>query len=114
MNGNTSLPEKHTIEPRWLMPVVDILLVLLAFIIAFVIRYEWQVIRPVFDPSRSDFLPYLPYAALYAGLLLVNYQSSGLYRPQRGRTWMEEVTIIASGVANATVILLAVYFALQP
>jgi exopolysaccharide biosynthesis polyprenyl glycosylphosphotransferase len=114
MNGNTALPERHPIEPRWLMPLLDSVLVFAAFGIAFYLRYEWQILRPVLDPSRREFLPYLPYAAFYALMLLVNYQSNGLYKQVRGRTWLEEVALIGNGVTNATVILLAVYFALQP
>jgi exopolysaccharide biosynthesis polyprenyl glycosylphosphotransferase len=114
MNGHTALRERQNFEPRWLMPLVDVLLVFLAFGIAYYIRYEWQVFRPVFDPSRRDFFPYLPYAAFYALLMLVNYQSNGLYKQVRGRAWLEEVVLIGNGVTTATVILLAVYFALQP
>ena len=114
MNGNTALPERQQIEPRWLMPLVDALLVFLAFGIAYYIRYELQVFRPVFDPSRRAFLPYVPYAAFYALLTFLNYQSNGLYKQVRGRGWLEEVVLIGNGIATATVILLAVYFALQP
>lgn len=114
MNEAKSLQERPTIEPLWLMPVVDSVLVFLAFGIGFLLRYELQIFRPIFDPSRREFLPYLPYAAFYALLLVFTYQTRGLYRNIRGRGWMDEVTMIASGVANATVILLALYFALQP
>ncbi|MDQ7027940.1 MAG: sugar transferase [Anaerolineae bacterium] len=114
MNGNTALSERQQIESRWLMPVVDVLLVFVAFGIAYYLRYQWQVFRPVFDPSRSDFFPYLPYAALYALVMWVNYRSNGLYKQVRGRAWLEEVVLIGNGVTTATVILLAVYFALQP
>jgi exopolysaccharide biosynthesis polyprenyl glycosylphosphotransferase len=111
MNG---LTERPTIEPRWLMPVVDGVLVLVSFAIGFLFRYELQIFRPVFDPSQREFLPYVPYALFYAVILYFTYQSSGLYRNLPGRTWTEELTLIAGGVANGTVILLALYFSLQP
>lgn len=96
------------------MPLVDVVLVAIAFVIGYLLRYEFELFRAVFDPTRREFLPYVPYAIFYAGLLVFIYHSNGLYRHVRGRAWMEEVTIIASGVANATVILLALYFMLQP
>lgn len=114
MNENTQGEHKQNIEPRWLMPSIDVVLVFVAFAIGYILRYEFQLFRALFDPTRREFFPYLPYAAFYALMLVVIYQANGLYRHVRGRAWMEEVTVIAGGVANATVILLAFYFMLQP
>jgi len=101
-------------EPRWLMPVLDVVLVLVAFVLAYVARYEYTIFRPVLEINRADFLPYLPYALLYAGVLYLNYNSSGLYRNVRGRSLIEETYMIASGVATGIVILLALFFLFQP
>lgn len=114
MQTNTTLDERPPIEPIWLMPTLDVVLVFIAFGIGYVLRYEWQFFRPVFDPSRAGVLPYVPYALFYALMLFVIYHGNGLYRNVRGRAWMEEVALIANGVTNATVILLALYFLLQP
>jgi exopolysaccharide biosynthesis polyprenyl glycosylphosphotransferase len=114
-NGIAQLNERPTIEPRWMMPVLDALFVLLAFVLGYIIRYEWQVFRPVYDPDNAaSFIPYIPYALIYAGLLVAIYQNNGLYRNVRQRVWIEEVTLIASGIANTTLVILALYFALQP
>jgi len=114
MSVKTSLDERPSIEPQWLMPTADVVLVFVAFIIGYIMRYEWQIFRPVFDPSRAGFAPYIPYALFYATMLYFTYQGNGLYRNVRGRAWMEEVTLITNGVASATVVLLALYFLLQP
>lgn len=114
MNGIPHLSERPTVEPRWLMPTVDFALVILAFMVGYIIRYEWQVPTPIYDPGSKSFLPYIPYMLINGALLLLNYQSTGLYRNYRGRTWTEETTMIASGVANATLIILALYFVFQP
>lgn len=106
--------ERPSIEPRWLFPSLDVLLTLLAFVLAFIMRYQLQLFRPVFDPGRADLLPYLPFAAIFSALLVLSYQGSGLYKNIRGRAWMEEVSLITNGVTNATVILLALYFIFQP
>ncbi|GAB5494625.1 MAG: sugar transferase [Phototrophicaceae bacterium] len=114
MTNQPQAEHRQTIEPRWLMPSIDVLLVFVAFGLGYLLRYEFQLFRALFDPTRREFIPYLPYALFYALMLVAIYQANGLYRHVRGRAWMEEVTIIAGGVANATVILLALYFMLQP
>lgn len=114
MNANQSLTERPTLEPRWLFPVIDVGTALLVFLLAYLLRYELQIIRPVLDPSQRDFGPYIPFAGVYALILFLNYQRNGLYRNMVGRAWMEEVYLIGSSVAVAIVIVLAMFFILQP
>ena len=114
MNTHLTLSERPTVEPRWLLPAVDVALAFLVFGLAYVLRYEWQIIRPAFDPLGRGFVPYLPFAAVYALLIWLNYQRQGLYRNIVGRSWMEEVYLLASGVAVSIVIILAMFFILQP
>lgn len=114
MNTHLTLSERPTIEPRWLFPLIDAVLAFILFGIAYVLRYELQIIRPVLDPIQRDFGPYIPFAAVYALLIWLNYQRNGLYRNIVGRAWMEEVYLIASGVAVSIVIVLAMFFILQP
>jgi exopolysaccharide biosynthesis polyprenyl glycosylphosphotransferase len=114
MNGKLTIPERPTLEPRWLFPMLDAALIFVIFGLAYFIRYEWQIIRPIFDPRQYGFSPYMPFAAVYAMLLYFSYYQNGLYRNVRGRNWGEEISIIISGVATSTVILLALYFVLRP
>lgn len=114
MNTNQSLSERPTIEPQWLFPVIDAVLAFLVFALAYSLRYELQIIRPVLDPSQRDFAPYIPFAGIYALLIWMNYQRNGLYRNIVGRAWMEEVYLIGSSVAVSIVIVLAMFFILQP
>ncbi|MFW5772977.1 MAG: sugar transferase, partial [Phototrophicaceae bacterium] len=100
--------------PRWLMPAVDLLLAFAAFGLAYYIRYDLQILRPVFERNAAPFEPYLPYMLIYTGWLFVNYRGARLYRYVRGRPWLEEVYIIVNGVTNATVLIMAVSFILQP
>lgn len=100
--------------PKGFWPFVDVALVFVAFAAAYYMRYELQLIRAVDGANRAPFAPYLPYAAVYAALLVLNYQGSGLYRSIRGRSWMEEVYSVLNGVTNATVIVLGLYFVFQP
>ena len=114
MNSHLSLSERPTVEPRWLLPAIDAAVAFLVFGLAYVLRYELQIIRPAFDPLGRGFVPYIPFAAVYAVLIWLNYQRSNLYRNIVGRAWLEEVYLIASGVAVSIVIILAMFFILQP
>ena len=114
MNSHLSLSERPTIEPRWLLPLADGLIAFLIFAVAYVMRYEWQLIRPAYDPPAGGFAPYIPYAALFALLILINLRRNNLYRNIVGRAWLEEVYLIGSSVAVSIVIVLAMYFILQP
>ena len=67
-------------EPQWLMPLIDGLLVVLAFILAYVARYDLQILRPVDEPNRAPFHPYIPYVIVFILWLYLNYRGSGLYR----------------------------------
>ncbi len=101
-------------EPLWLMPLVDILLAFVAFGLAYFVRYELQLIRPLLEVNRAPFEPYVPFAVVYFIWLYLNYRGSGLYKVVRGRTWLDDVSTITNGVTNATVILLAISFVFQP
>lgn len=116
MNANQALSERPTIEPRWLFPLIDIIAAFALFGLAYLLRYELQLIRPVLDPGRHPraFDPYIPFAAVYAILIWLNYQRNGLYRNIVGRAWMEEVYLIGSSVTVSIVIVLAMFFILQP
>jgi len=102
----------HT--PRGFYPILDAALVFVSFALAYYARYELQLIRPVFDPNRAPFEPYLPYTAVFALLVFLHYQGSGLYKSNRGRSWLEEVYTLGNGITNATVVVLGLYFLFQP
>jgi exopolysaccharide biosynthesis polyprenyl glycosylphosphotransferase len=114
MDTNGYQAANKTIEPPWLLPAVDVALSFLSFVLAYLARYDWQIIRPVFDPNRAGFEPYLPYAAAFALWLHMHNRGAGLYRPMRGRPVMDEIYGLINGVTNATLILMALSFVLQP
>lgn len=101
-------------EPVWLMPLIDISLAFAAVLIAYFIRYELQILRPLLEINRAPFEPYIPYALVYVAWLYVNYRGGGLYKVVRGRPWLEEVYTIINGVTNATVVVMAISFIAQP
>lgn len=114
MANETIPPRRSLYMPRGFWPLLDFALVFVAFAIAYYMRYELQLIRQVFEVNRAPFEPYLPYAAVFGFLLVLNYQGSGLYKSIRARSWMEEVYSVFNGVTNATVVVLGMYFVFQP
>lgn len=105
---------RHALESPRLMPVVDAVLAFIAFILAYIVRYELQILRPVGEFFAAPFEPYLPLAFVYVVWLHVTYRGSGLYRAIRGRSWLDETYTILNGVTNATVLLFAISFVIQP
>jgi exopolysaccharide biosynthesis polyprenyl glycosylphosphotransferase len=107
-------PRRSIYMPKGFWPLVDAALVFASFVIAYYVRYELQIIRAVADGFRAGIEPYLPYAAVFAAVLYLHYQGSGLYKSIRGRSWFEEVYNLGNGITNATVLVLGLYFLFQP
>ncbi|MDE2749675.1 MAG: sugar transferase [Chloroflexota bacterium] len=114
MNTHRTLSERPTLEPRWFLPAIDAVTAFLVFGAAYILRYDLQIILPAYDPLERGFDPYIPFAAVYALLIWLNFQRNGLYRNIAGRAWLEEVYLIASSVAVSIVIELAMFYILQP
>jgi exopolysaccharide biosynthesis polyprenyl glycosylphosphotransferase len=100
--------------PRWLLPTVDVLLVLIAFLISYYLRYEVQFLQPVNEANDAPFGPYIPYTAIFAALIFFFNQNAHLYQERRGRSWWEEVFAIGNSATNAAVFIMALSFALRP
>jgi exopolysaccharide biosynthesis polyprenyl glycosylphosphotransferase len=98
----------------WLIPLLDVICAFMSYVIAYFMRYELQLISPVNEFNRAQFVPYLPYVAVYIVWLYLHCHGSGLYKTVRGRSWTEEVYTIINGVTNATVVIMALSFFLQP
>lgn len=103
-----------SLDFQTLMIPVDLVLAFVAFVLAYILRYELQIFRPLLEVNYAPFAPYLPYAGIYLVWLHLHYRGSGLYKVVRGRAWLEEVYTIINGVTNATLVLMAISFFFQP
>lgn len=101
---------------RRAMPVIDAVLVILAFRLSYTLRYDLQIPTPVGEDIRATaaFADFLPYAILYAVWLVATWPVAGMYRERRGRSWFEEVYGVLNGATNATVVVMALNFLLRP
>lgn len=102
------------LEPVWLLPAADTLLIAASWVLAYLVRYQLQILRPVNEPNAAPFPPYILYAVVFALFVWAGLRGAGLYKFSRTRTFTEELFSIISTVAGATVVLMAISFVLQP
>lgn len=114
MSTKPILPKRNFYLPPGFYPILDVVIVFISFVLAYHVRYELQIIRPVGEAFRAPFEPYLPYTAIYALMIYLNYRASGLYKGSRARSFWDEFYSIINGVTNSTVVLLGLYFVFQP
>jgi exopolysaccharide biosynthesis polyprenyl glycosylphosphotransferase len=101
------MTEQRQTKPMSIMPFVDTALACVAFVLAYIARYELEIFRPVQEFNTAPFHLYFPAMIVYILWLQVQYRGTGLYKVVRGRPWAEEVYTILNGVASATLILVA-------
>jgi len=99
---------------RRAMPLLDLLLIIVAFRLAYTLRYDLQILKPVDEANYAPFEPFLPYALIYAMWMIFTWPVANLYREQRGRSWFEELSALLNGATNATVLVMALSFLLRP
>jgi len=97
---------------HWITIVTDLLLINVAFWMAYVARYEWQWLRPVLylEPYRD----YLGQQLVLTVLLALAFRYTGVWRRRRGELWLDEVTRIITATAAGIMLMMAVTFFLQP
>jgi FlaA1/EpsC-like NDP-sugar epimerase len=93
-----------------LLVALDVLLINLAFALAYWLRYRLQLFLPVEPEFFAPFLRYVPMAALLTVIALATYGMSGLYRQRRGRRWFDEVGILTNGTMTTIVLVMSVTF----
>ncbi|GAB4474098.1 MAG: sugar transferase [Anaerolineae bacterium] len=97
-----------------LMAVTDAVLINVAFLVSYVVRYELQIPYPVLPQYDAPFWPYIPFAALLTVLCLLSYRIDGLYEFRRRRRWLDELYRLITGTMTSIVIIMAITFFLQP
>jgi len=98
----------------WVMAAIDLVLINLAFVLAFWVRYRLQWFRAVDPAYDATFGTYIPLALLLTALLLFAYRGAGLYDQRRTRSWFDELRVIINGTAIGIVILVFIVFAIRP
>jgi len=99
---------------RFLILGLDIVLVNLAFGLAYIIRYRLQWFRAVDPAYYTDFGAYLPFAFLLTVLLISAYAMEGLYGEQRGRRFWDDFYGIFNGTTTGLGITIIIVFFWRP
>ncbi len=92
--------------------VVDIILINLAFTLAYIARYEWQWFRPVV--YQEPYSSYLGQQILLTGILILTFHQHKVWRRRRGEAWVDEMSRILSATASGIAIMMAISFFSQP
>jgi exopolysaccharide biosynthesis polyprenyl glycosylphosphotransferase len=93
--------------------VVDIILINIAFALAYWVRYELQLFRAVDPAFNVSYQVYLPFATLFTFLLVFVYRQHGVYRLRRQVSWVDEFYAIVNGTATGTIIAIVFIFLYQ-
>jgi exopolysaccharide biosynthesis polyprenyl glycosylphosphotransferase len=96
---------------RWVTIVTDLLLINLAFMLAYVARYVWQWFLPV--TFLEPYSRYVGQQLVLTGLLALTFQATGVWR-RRGDSWLEEVARAGTATAAGITLMMAVTFFFQP
>lgn len=88
----------------------DILLINLAFVLAYWVRYDLQLFRAVDPAFNVPYQVYLPFVAVFTLLLILVYKQQGSYKQRRQLSWIDEFYAIVHGTATAIVITIVFIF----
>lgn len=91
---------------RYLLALSDMLLIVLAFAIAYAVRYEFQWFRTVEPDYNISFIQYAPFLAALLIILPVAYYLSDVYPYRRGRSLVEQVYAIATATAVGVMVVI--------
>jgi len=97
-----------------LKPLVDAMLVVLSFGIAYWVRYELQWFRQVEPAYLVPFPVYLPSVAILTVILFFAYWLEGAYRVERGRHFFDELYIVLRGTLTGIGTMIVVVFLASP
>lgn len=99
---------------RFWLRLSDVGLILLAFWLAYWVRYDLQWFRSVDPAFQTDFLTYLPFCVALVAVLFLSFHFSGVYRLRRDRNWLEDVYAIASATTIGVVLLIVATLVFRP
>jgi exopolysaccharide biosynthesis polyprenyl glycosylphosphotransferase len=95
-----------------LLFLIDLVLINLALVGAFWMRYELRWFAEVgFGAQLSD---YVLFAVILSILLPITFKLDGVYNGQRGESWFDQMYAIINATAKGTIVLLALTFAFRP
>jgi exopolysaccharide biosynthesis polyprenyl glycosylphosphotransferase len=87
-------------------------LINVGFVIAYLIRYNWQWFREIgFDARLAD---YAPIQVAFTLAFLAMFQVDGVYAGRRAPSWFDQMYLIINSSAKAMIIILTLIFIWRP
>jgi exopolysaccharide biosynthesis polyprenyl glycosylphosphotransferase len=97
---------------RFITIIGDLVLINLAFALAYVARYQWEWLVPVqfYEPYAS----YIGQQVVLNVLLVLTLSQSRVWKRRRGEFWVDEMSRIIYATAAGITLMMAVTFFFQP
>lgn len=92
--------------------IIDLLIFNLAFVLAYVVRYNLEWLRPV--DFYVSYREYAPQQLLFTLLLAGTFALNRVWKRRRGEFWVDEVSRIIYASATALILLMAITFYFRP
>ncbi len=92
----------------------DSVLINVAFLLAYTLRYNVQLLRPVDPVFDNPPTVYIPFAILLTGLLLIAFKIDGVYQSRRLGMWLEQMYAIVRGTTLGILLMVGIAFFYQP
>ncbi len=90
--------------------VFDAVLINVAFVLGYYVRYRLQLFIPVNDANFAPYSVYIPFQLGYMVMLLVFMAFDGVYHRRRQGSWFDELYRIGNATTTVVVILIATTF----
>ena len=98
---------------RWstvVLVLTDVLLINVAFVLSYYVRYELQWIRAVAEAYFVPFRSYVPVSIVLTVILLIVFKADGLYDRRRGSSWLDDIYIILTSTLVGIAIMIFIFF----
>ncbi|GAB4273208.1 MAG: sugar transferase [Candidatus Promineifilaceae bacterium] len=99
---------------RYITIITDMVLINIAFALAYVIRYQWQWFRPVPEAFYEPYGRYLGQQLLLNALLIITFSQGKVWRRRRGEFLIDEISRVSYAAATAITLMMAITFLFQP
>src|SRR4030042_1478124 len=103
--------------PRWLtwaLIASDIVLINLALVVSYEIRYEWRLFVGLDPAYNNPFSVYIPFAVALTVLLLVTFRLAGVYDQRRSTSLFDTLYSLASGSTIGIMVMIVGTLFLRP
>ncbi len=103
---------------RWssiVLAIGDLILINVAFVIAYWLRYKLQLVAAVDEAYFVPYKAFIPISLALTALLLIIYKVSGVYNQPRGASLFDEIFLLLTSTATGIILIVfVIVFFFQP